>query len=204
MNMNLRFSRKLVAAVSIFTLCAGFGCGGRNGLPDAVTIELPDGTQVDATLGAGVASLSDSKWEFFQDLGNGQTLPFIVIAFGPNGELLRFENNTIASEIFGDEIIFDGSLHPTTQASVDYAAATYGAETADATGFAFEGHLTAFAVGFTAATATATAQGTFDADDPDTMRGTFSFSTRINVPGVPNGNTDDSFQFVAHRLTEGG
>ncbi|MBI1827763.1 MAG: hypothetical protein HY287_07745 [Planctomycetes bacterium] len=202
MKLSTRFSRRGLLAAAF--LCGLFGCGsvGNNGLPNTVTVNLPDGTQVQAALGEGVPSLASSKWDFYQDLSTGQTLPFITINFGPNGELDRFENNTIANQIFGDVILFDGQQHPTAQQAISYAAATYGAETSDASGFAFEGHLTAFAVGFTAATATATASGTFDAADPNTMHGTFSFTTQVNVPGIQDGNMDESFNFVATRVAE--
>jgi len=193
--------RVLLAFTFLYVM---FGCGGigGSGLPGTVTVNLPDGTQVQASLGDGVPSLANSTWEFNQDLSNGQSLPFITIAFGPNGELDRFENNTIANQIFGDTIVFDGQRHSTTQQGLTYAAATYGAETSDATGFAFEGHLTAFAAGFSVATATAAASGTFDADNPDSMHGTFSFTTQVSVPGITDGNMDESFSFVANRVTQ--
>jgi hypothetical protein len=193
--------------VLVFTAAFGFslaGCGSaqRSGLPETVTIELPDGTTVEADQGAGVASLANSRWEFFRTSSSAQALAFVTIIFGPEGNLESFEDNTIAPEIFGDTIVFDGQRHSTTRQGLQYAAATFGAETADATGFAFEGRLTAFAAGIQAAKGTATASATYDPDDPDTVVGTFTFSTRVTIASIPDANMDDEFAFVGHRLTE--
>jgi len=79
---------------------------------------------------------------------------------------------------------------------------TYGAETSDGTGFTFEGRLTAFAAGLQAGYATATATGTFDPDDPNTMTGTFSYSTRVTLISMPEANVDEEFTFIAHRVVE--
>jgi len=191
----------------LFTASLGFslaGCGSaqRSGLPETVTIELPDGTTVEAEQGAGAASLADSRWEFFRTSSSAQALAFVTITFGPEGNLESFENNTIAAEIFGDTIVFDGQRHSTTQQGLQYAAATFGAETVDATGFAFEGRLTAFAVGIQAANGTATASATYVPDDPDTVVGTFTFSTRVTIASIPGADMDDEFAFVGHRETE--
>lgn len=182
------------------------GCGSSaNGLASEVTIELPDGTTTQVTAGAGVITLADTSWEFFATSGSTQGAPFVTINFGSEGELQAFENNTFASEIFGASIIFDGQQHPTAQDGLTYAAATYGAETSDATGFTFVGELNAFAVIIgKVADATAMATGTFDADDPDVMTGTFSFEYDITVefPGVPTGGDSSEFSFIANRIVE--
>ena len=179
------------------------GCGSRStGLPESVTLELPDGTTVEAEQGDGVPSLANSQWEFFRSSSSAQSIAFVTINFGPDGNLESFEENTIAQEIFGDTIQFDGQRHNTAQKGLQYAAATFGAETADAGGFAFEGRLTAFAAGFEAARATATATATFDPDDPDTIEGTFTFSTRVTITSIPEGDMDDEFAFVGRRVTD--
>jgi len=193
-----------LSAMFVFSL---IGCAKPNGaVPDTVLVELPDGTTATATLGAGVASLADSTWEFYVtgqvNPAPAQATPFVVISFGPAGELTRFEHNTFASEIFGDTIYFDGQQHNTSQTGLSYTAGTYGAETSDATGFAFVGRLTAFAAGFNAANATATASGTFDANDPNTLTGEFSFSVVITIPSVPQTNTDAAFSYIAHRVVQ--
>lgn len=192
----------IVLAFVVFPL----GCGSQGGaIPGSVTLTLPDGTTTTVTLGAGVASLADSTWEFFVtgqlSLAPAQAIPFVVISFGPNGELTRFDQNTFSPEIFGDTIYFDGKRHNTNQAGLSYTAGTYGAETSDATGFSFEGRLTAFAAGINAANATATASGTFDANDPDTMTGEFSFSVRVTITSIPGANTDQAYTYIAHRVT---
>jgi hypothetical protein len=129
----------------------------------------------------------------------------VTISFGSEGQLRAFEDNTFAAEIFGPTLIFDGQQHATSQDGLTYAAATYGAETSDATGFTFVGELNAFAVIIgKVADATATASGAFDPDDPDVMTGTFSFEYDITVefPGVPTGGDSSEFGFIAHRIVD--
>lgn len=199
----------LTVATPVAFILLAAGCGARGGaLPDSVTIELPDGTTTQATLGSGVASLADTSWEFYLTAAPAQGAPFVVISFGPEGNLEAFDDNTLAAEIFGDQIIFDGQRHNTTQQGLSYSAATYGAETSDANGFAFQGILNAFAAGFKVAEGTASASGTFDPDDPNTMTGTFeyAFDTLVELPGVPVGDLEERFGFIAHRVenTDGG
>lgn len=201
---NLRTTAIVMSMAAMFL---GAGCGNKPGqVPDTVTVELPDGTTSTVTLGAGVPSLSSSTWEFFitgePDSSSAQSLPFLVISFGPEGELTQFDENSLAPEIFGDTIYFDGQSHSTNQAGLSYVAGTYGAETADATGFSFVGKLSALAAGFPAANATATASGTFEPDDPDTMSGIFEFSVRATVDFIPNVDMDEAYTFIAHRVTE--
>lgn len=188
-----------ILGAAVFVLCLP-GCGGQAGLPDTVTIELPDGTTQEVTLGAGVPSLANSTWEFERAADTAQSTVFLTISFGPEGNLDRFEGNTIAPHIFGDTILFDGERHSTNQPGLSYAAATYGAETNDASGFAFEGILTAFAGGIQAANASASASGTFDPSDPDRMTGTFAITTEVTLTQIPGANVDDSFNFVANRV----
>ena len=185
------------------------GCGGGDSLPDTVTINLPDGSEVETTLGSGVISLADSRWQLTRGPGaSAQGLAFVVVRFGPNGELAAFENNTLASDIFGSELIFDGETHETTQAGLTYAAATYGAETIDSQGFAFEGLLSAYVpiVG-EVAVATASASGEFDGEDIDTIRGTFEFVSDVTnnvfdlVP-EPYLHMEESFTFTGTRIIE--
>ncbi len=203
---NCTLTKRVVLVVSVFTVVGLLGCtGGAAGLPESVTVQLPDGTETEATLGAGVLSLADTTWAFTQIYPGGgiSGTPFVTIAFGPEGELTSFENNTVASEIFGATILFDGARHNTTQQGLTYAAGTFGAETSDGTGFAFVGELNAFApVLGKVATAMATASGEFDADDPDVMTGTFTFegAVLIELPGVPTDPFFDEFDYIAHRV----
>lgn len=198
--------KRLMIVTTALSLVGLTGCGaGATGLPQSVTIELPDGTTTEATLGAGVISLADSTWAFHQSFegGGSSSVPFVTITFGPEGELTSFEDNTIAAEIFGDTLIFDGQRHDTTQPGLTYAAATFGAETSDASGFAFVGELNAFApILGTVASATATADGEFDPEDPDVMSGSFAFVADILVelPGVPTETIEESFDYRATRV----
>lgn len=195
-------SLRLAGVVLVpFALVVIGGCGG-NDLAQSATIELPDGTTQDATLGSGVVSFANSRWQFFQTGPSSQGAAFATIRFGPDGELEAFEENTIASNIFGNTILFDGERHPTNQQGLSYEAGTYGAATADARGFAFEGAVTAFAAGLQAASATASAQGEFQNDDINTVRGTFEFSSRVTLLDIPEGNIDMSFEFIGQRVEE--
>ena len=179
------------------------GCAGKPPVPSSVDVVLPDGTTVTATMGSGVISLANSVWGFCRSATNPDCLnPFMVVHFNSTGSLESFQDNTIASQIFGDTILFDGIAHNTAQAGLQYVAATFGAETSDSSGFTFEGRLTGLAAGFEAATATATATAEFDPVDPDVVFGTFSFSSEILLfPEMfPGGNIDDSFPFAGRRL----
>lgn len=189
------------SSLAVITLAGCFA--GSSGLPSSVTVELPDGTTVDVNQGAGAQSLADTEWQFFRAAGAAQGLSFLTIHFGPGGSLDSFENNTISQEIFGSSIRFDGARHTTSQKGLTYAATTFGAETTDGTGFTFEGRMTAFTGGIQVGTATATATGTFAPDDPNTMTGTFAFSTRLTLPvDIPEANQNDEFPFIAHRVVE--
>lgn len=190
----------LVLAGCLFSIG---GCGAASsGLPDAVTITLPDGTETQATLGSGVVTLADTRWQFFATSGASQGLPFVTIRFDEDGNLAAWEDNTIASSVLGDTVLFDGQKHNTNQPPLAYAAATYGASTSDASGFAFEGRFTGYAATFTVATGEATASGTFDPDDPNVMTGSFSYAITILVdfPGVPTDGLDAEFTFIAHKV----
>lgn len=196
--------RRLWIPLCGLCLIVSAGCGANRGtLPSTILVELPDGTTAEVDQGAGAASLADTQWAFFRAAGAQQGMAFVTINFGPDGSLQSFENNTIASDIFGSTLLFDGVQHSTTQPGFSYVASTYGAETSDGTGFAFEGRLAAFAAGIQAGTATATATGTLDPDDPNTMTGTFAFSTEITLPiEIPGAEVDDEFPFIAHRVVD--
>jgi len=194
-----------VSGVFVFSAWLGLavvGCGGS--APSGVDVTLPDGTTVNATLGSGVVTLADTEWEFFSGVGGGQWTPFVTVRFGSEGQLDSFVDNTIASSIFGETIIFDGARHNTSLSGVQYAAATYGAETSDSSGFTFEGRLSGFTAGVEAAKATATASAVFDETDPDTVRGNFSFSSEVLLfPELfPQGNLDDEFSFIGLRVRD--
>ena len=179
------------------------GCSQSGTLPSTVLVDLPDGTSVEVEEGAGVASLADTTWRFFRSTGAAQGLPFLTISFGPEGNLEGFADNTIAPQIFGSEILFDGEKHETAMSGVSYAASTYGAETVDGSGFAFAGRMTAWYGPIVVGDATATATGTFDPDDPNTMTGTFAFTTELTFFEIPEAELDEEFFFVAHKVVEG-
>lgn len=204
MKIETRWVRWTLAAVTFSAVVlAGCGSGGGAGtLPSTITIDLPDGTSVEVEQGGGAASLANTTWQFFRVASSGQGLAFATISFGPEGNLERFDDNTFASEIFGDTILFDGAVHTTAQQGLSYSAATFGAETSDATGFTLEGRLSAFAAGIPAANATASATASFDGDDPDTVIGTFTFESHVTIASIPGGDVEDEFPFVGRRVIE--
>jgi hypothetical protein len=189
----------VVPALVVFALG---GCGSRSTLPSTVVVDLPDGTTTEVEQGAGVTSLADTTWRFLRATGTAQGLPFLTISFGSEGNLEGFSDNTIAPQVFGSEILFDGEKHGTSVSGVAYAASTYGAETVDGSGFTFAGRMTAWAGPVVVGQATATAIGTFDPDDPNTMTGTFAFTTSLNFVSIPEAEMDEEFFFVAHRVVE--
>lgn len=196
-----RMLRILLSFSVILTLIPG--CWGRStGLPASVDLSLPDGTSVDAEQGRGVPSLANSRWEFFRTAEAAQEAAFVTLNFGPQGELLGFDENTIASEIFGPTIFIDGRRHNTTQTGLQYAAAAYGGQTQDGTGMAFEVRVTGFVAGIKGAEATATATATYDPATRDIVRGTFSFSTRVTLVSIEGANQNDSFSFVGQRVPQ--
>ena len=175
-----------------------------NNLPATVIVELPDGTSVEVEQGGGAPSLADSSWRFFRVTGAAQQAnAFVTITFGPGGALEKFDNSTFAQQVFGSTILFDGQQHATSQEGIAYAASTFGAETSDGTGFSFEGRLTAFFTGLPVGGADANATGTFEPDDPNTMTGTFTFSTELSIPIPIEGvEVNDEFDFIARRVIE--
>lgn len=185
-------------AVMMVALSFVPGCGGST-ISESVTITLPDGTQTEATLGSGVLSLANTTWAFYRGTIASGT-PFVVIQFGPQGNLASFQDNTIAVEVFGDTLLFDGQRHDTAFAGLSYEAGTFGAETNDATGFAFVGEISAFVILLgQVADGTLDVSGAFDPNDPNTMTGTFSINIMITVqiPGVPAEDIVDTFAFIA-------
>lgn len=202
LHRNFRFGLAVVLfAVALLALTGCFSRG--NSLPSTIIVELPDGTTVVVEQGDGVPSLADSSWDFFRTAGEAQGISFVTIVFGPEGVLEAFENNTIASQIFGSTILFDGERHETSEAGFEYAATTFGAGTADGTGFSFESRFTAFYAGFKVGEGEASATGTFDPDDPDVLTGTFHYATEVTLPfPIEGGDQEDEFPFIARRVVE--
>jgi hypothetical protein len=194
-----------LSATTVFALWAvgsWSGCGtAGSSLPQAVTLTLPDGTQVEVNEGGGAPSLANSKWQFYRVAANGQSAAFATIVFGPTGNLQKFEKNKLAENLFGDEVVFDSTRRATKQAGLTYSAATYGAETSDATGFTFEGRFTAYFSGLAAGQAEASASASYNEEDPNTVNGVFHFVTRTTLPiEIPGANQEDTFPFVGQRL----
>lgn len=183
------------------TLGSLAGCGlGAGPIPESITVTLPDGTTAVVEQGTGVASLANTTWDFFATGTVGQSIAFVRISFNDRGALEAFENNTIATEIFGSTIRFDGQRRETSQKGISYEASTFGAETSDGAGFTFEARIFAFVVGIQAGEATAITSGTIDPNDSNRMTGTFSFTSQVTLLDIPEGNIDEAFTFVATRV----
>jgi len=187
--------------MSATILLPGCGAGG-TGLPKSETVLLPDGSTVTVDEGSGAPSLANSRWRFYRRSSTGQVGAFATVVFGPDGNLYAFEDNQLAANIFGDSIIFDATRRATKQVGLQYAAATYGAETEDASGFAFEGRFSAFAAGFLAGTGEANAVASYDPDNSDRVEGTFSFSSEVTLLPIPEANMDEEFNFVGERVLD--
>lgn len=202
--MGLRFFPLRSVLTVAFFIAVLAGCGSnRPDVPGAVMVDLPDGTTVRATLGSGVISLASTEWDLYATSPTAQAVPFVRLRFNSNGSLRSFVDNTFAREIFGATILFDGKRHPTRQFGLEYSAGTFGAETSDAQGFAFEGRLAAFAGGLVeAATATASATGTFDPDDPNIIRGVLAYSIRVKIGGIPTPPAQEPINFVGYLVTD--
>ncbi len=198
MNRTVSLREKLVfmlAAAFVLTLMVG--CAGPS-LPQSLEVELPDGSKVEAEIGTGPASLANSEWEVYRVSSTGQAAPFVTLVFDENGSITKFEDNTIAPEIFGDTIILDGQRHSTAQAGLSYSAGVYGADTEDGTEIALETRIKGFAAGIQAATVEARVAGTYTDDTRTSMTGVFSYKSV--VPNfIPNGNVEDEFNFRADR-----
>ncbi len=203
MRYSLLTRRNLLLFATV-ALVVSLGCGSTsNTLPSTIVIELPDGTTTEAEQGAGVPSLANSEWDFVRTSATGQSVSFVRIVFNANGGVDRFVESTIASEIFGDEIIFDGERRETNQQGIQYAATVYGAGTDDGTGFAFDARLTAHLGDFVVGLGAASATGTFAPGDPDVITGTFAFSSQLTVPlDIPGAEQNDEFPFRATRVIQ--
>jgi hypothetical protein len=176
------------------------GCMGAASLPNEVSVTLPDGSQVSAKVGSGPASLANSEWLVYRGTA-GTGNPFVRLVFDEDGGIERFEENSISPEIFGSTIHLDGARHNTTQQGLTYVGGVYGAETADGTGIGFEARIVGFAAGLRAASANASVSATFDDGARDTIRGTFSYKSEVTLINLPEGNQEDSFEFVGRRAT---
>ncbi len=187
------------------TLLLVTGCGfGGTSMPDEIEITLPNGETLAATIGTGVPSLANSEWVVYRVSENGNRGGAVLtMVFNDEGGLDGFSNSTIASSVFGSEIVLDGQKHSTTQPNLDYAGSTYGAE--NASGLAFEARIKAYYSGILAAKATAVATAAFVEDDPDTMIGYFEFSSHATILQDTElgqqAEQEDNFDFIADRVT---
>src|ERR1041385_404817 len=108
--------------------------------PPTEPITLVDGTTANADVGSGAASQANSTWAFYANAAGPtsilgiQILPgtsvFLFRAeFGAGGKWVRiFDNEKIAPDAFGTQILFDGAQHAMVQPNLTYAAVSYGAE----------------------------------------------------------------------------
>jgi len=186
--------------VALVSTSVMFGCGAGGSFPETVQLELLDSTLIDATLGGGAPSLANSEWAFYRLNPDGSRGALLLrIPFGPEGNLISFEDNTLATEVFGQTIILDGQKHDTAQDGLSYAAATYGGESESGLGFAAQ--LTAYYSAFQVADGEAAAIGEFV--NENVIVGTFSFSVEVSdlAESFVGGdmNQEDEFEIIAYR-----
>lgn len=189
-----------LVAVALVSTSVMFGCGAGGSFPETLPLELLDSTIIDATLGGGAPSLANSEWVFYRSNANGSRGALLLrIPFGPEGNLVSFEDNTLATQVFGQTIILDGQKHDTAQEGLSYAAATYGGENESGLGFAAQ--LTAYYSVLQVAEGEASAIGEFL--DEDTIVGTFSFNVEVSDLAESFVGSDmsqeDEFEFIAYR-----
>lgn len=189
-----------LVAVALVSTSVMFGCGAGGSFPETLPLELLDSTVIDATLGGGAPSLANSEWVFYRRNANGDRGALLLrIPFGPEGNLVSFEDNTLATQVFGQTIILDGQKHDTAQEGLSYAAATYGGESESGLGFAAQ--LTAYYSVLQVAEGEASAIGEFL--DEDTIVGTFSFNVEVSDLAESFVGSDmsqeDEFEFIAYR-----
>jgi hypothetical protein len=101
-------------------------------LPDSATlpavepVTVADGVTVQALLGAGAPSLTDSTWAVYK--ADDDSLLF-RIEFGSSGEVTRiFDSFVFAREWLGSEVIPDGQARPTDFPGGRYVSGAYAAE----------------------------------------------------------------------------
>lgn len=201
LNCNIRFGYRIaVSALSLVALIALTGCGFG---PQTFAFELPDGTILIVPSRSGPESLANSAWALI-DAATGTTI--VTIRFGPAGNIERFENNTIAQDVLGSTLIFDGRRHDTSIPLVEYEAVAFGAPIS-ATGFVFHAEMTALAplVG-EVASGVADVSGEVD-PETDIMMGTLSFEFELSslasrFVDVPEESLTGEFVFTATRVVE--
>ncbi|HNQ21810.1 MAG TPA: hypothetical protein PKK06_01825 [Phycisphaerae bacterium] len=191
----------LVAVVAMTTVGLVGGCGSGGGFAKTASLELLDGTIIEAPMSGGAPSLANSEWMFYRRNADGTPgAPLVRVPFGPDGNLISFEDNTLAVDVFGETIILDGERHDTSTDGVSYAAATYGAE--GASGLGFQVQVFAYYSSFQVAEGEASLIAEYV--DADTLVGTFYFRTEVsdlaaNYVGT-GANQEDEFEVIALRV----
>lgn len=193
--------RPISAAALALSLLAACGCNGGAGVPSSVSVGLPDASEQTAGLGEGAASLADTAWDLYE-ASTGRFL--VTLEFDENGALSRLaDNQIVATEVIGGEVVADGKSHATATDGLTYAAGTYGAE--NDSGFGFTARVRAYYGGLLVGSASASAMGEHD---DETMIGTFSYKSQVEV-GIVAGaleeaNGSGSFEFIGYRVDAGG
>jgi len=154
-------------------LTLGFsGCFGPPILPEELEVVLPNNVRRTVPASSGATAFENSTWSVFANpdaegaadapsgapgpyggflTGGVGTLPsadtrLYRIHFGDGGRILRVTENTISSEIIGDELIIDGAFHAQRLAGLTYAAVSFGVSEGDQFGVAFPMELRYFGV----------------------------------------------------------
>jgi hypothetical protein len=125
------------ANIVILLLWAIAGC---ESCPPSMPVTLGNGEVVTADANSGAESQADSTWAFYADTGLGplgflgtviSDVPGFLfrVQFGEQGQLIRvFDNQILAPQILGDELILDNVSRPTLDPALAFAGESYAAE----------------------------------------------------------------------------
>lgn len=123
--------------------CAALGLlvsAGCQTCPASLPVVLGNGSTVTAQADSGSEAFGNSVWAFYADTPVsalsflGELLPVQIgllfrSEFGDNGELVRvFDNEVLAPQTLGDQLVLDNMLRPTLMPQLLYAAESYAAQ----------------------------------------------------------------------------
>jgi hypothetical protein len=96
------------------------------GLPGEMPVPLPDGSTVTASAQGGPPSMAQSQWSVYTDFEPTSLL--LRLEFDENGDVARVYDNTVYSDVVGQELIPDGRSQPSPWPGGSYVAQCYVAE----------------------------------------------------------------------------
>ncbi len=156
-------------------------------------VSISSDQTVEASLGSGAPSLSDSTWAVYRT--SDEVLLF-RIQFGPNGEVERlFDSFVFAQPWLGNEIVADGQPHATAFPGGSYISGAYASEEDDRIGVL--GVLHGLLAGLHLGTARLSLYGLFDGD-----RFTGTMIREVVVLAETPFSAPGDAEFAAHAIRE--